>query len=90
MLQIETDQQQQGLCLKGELDAHTLHTIWSQQKDLLTLVKRIDVTDLVRVDSSGLALLVYFCHQYRVKLIGVSAQLQALIELYDLKKLLDE
>ncbi|MDF7666455.1 phospholipid ABC transporter substrate-binding protein [Orbaceae bacterium ESL0727] len=85
MSQIETEKQQDTLYLIGELDTNSLNTIWRKQPDLLSAVTSVDVSKLVRVDSAGLALLVYFCNAYNVKLQGINPQLQKLIELYDLE-----
>lgn len=85
MSRITTEKQQNILYLKGELDAHSLSDIWSIQNTLLKEVKKIDVAQLIRVDSSGLATLVYFCNKYNVTLDSVNPQLLTLIALYDLQ-----
>lgn len=85
MSRITTEKQQDILYLKGELDAHSLNDIWSIQNTLLKEVKKIDVAQLIRVDSSGLATLVYFCNKYNVTLDSVNPQLLTLIALYDLQ-----
>lgn len=85
MSRITTKKQQDILYLKGELDAHSLSDIWSIQNTLLKEVKKIDVAQLIRVDSSGLATLVYFCNKYNVTLDSVNPQLLTLIALYDLQ-----
>lgn len=85
MSRITTEKQQDILYLKGELDAHSLSNIWSIQNTLLKEVKKIDVAQLIRVDSSGLATLVYFCNKYNVTLDSVNPQLLTLIALYDLQ-----
>lgn len=90
MSRITTEKQQDILYLKGELDAHSLNDVWSIQNTLLKDVKKIDVAQLIRVDSSGLATLVYFCNKYSVTLDGVNPQLQTLIVLYDLQPVIQE
>ena len=85
MSRITTEKQQDILYLKGELDAHSLSDIWSIKNTLLKEVKKIDVAQLIRVDSSGLATLVYFCNKYNVTLDSVNPQLLTLIALYDLQ-----
>ena len=90
MSQITTEKQQDILYLKGELDAHSLNDVWSIQNTLLKDVKKIDVAQLIRVDSSGLAALVYFCNKYSVTLDSVNPQLQTLIALYDLQPVIQE
>ena len=90
MSRITTERQQDILYLKGELDAHSLNDVWSIQNTLLKDVKKIDVAQLIRVDSSGLATLVYFCNKYSVTLDSVNPQLQTLIALYDLQPVIQE
>ncbi len=51
---------QETLVLQGELDRETLLPLWQQRETLLADKSRIDVSQLQRVDSSGLALLVHF------------------------------
>ncbi|MCX8726731.1 STAS domain-containing protein [Gilliamella sp. B2838] len=85
MSRIKADKQYNVLYLKGELDAHSLNEIWSTQHSILNGVTTIDVAQLTRVDSSGLATLVYFCTKYQTKLMGINPQLQTLIALYDLQ-----
>ncbi|OCG06648.1 hypothetical protein A9G13_10335 [Gilliamella sp. wkB178] len=88
MSRISAENQQQVLYLKGELDAHSLNEIWATQKSLFNGTKSIDVAQLTRVDSSGLATLVYFCIKYQLQLTGINPQLQTLIALYDLQPVL--
>lgn len=71
------------LSLKGDLDVSTLTSLWLM-KDQLAAVERINVAELGRVDSSGLALLTCFCTQQNIKLINLTPQLELLVDLYDL------
>lgn len=89
MSRILVENQQDVLYLKGELDAYSLNEIWTSQSTHLNGSKSIDVAQLTRVDSSGLATLVYFCIKYKAKLTGINPQLQTLIELYDLQPVID-
>jgi phospholipid transport system transporter-binding protein len=89
MSRIKSEKQQDVLCLQGELDVHSLNDLWSTQNTILNSVKYIDVGQLTRVDSAGLATLIYFCNQYDVKLKGINPQLQTLITLYDLQPVLN-
>ncbi|MCX8583982.1 MULTISPECIES: STAS domain-containing protein [unclassified Gilliamella] len=89
MSRIQAEKQQNALNLIGELDFHSLNDLWIAQDTLLSNVSHIDVSKVTRVDSSGLATLVYFCNQYNVKLTGISPQLQTLIELYDLQTVIN-
>ncbi|MWP50080.1 MULTISPECIES: STAS domain-containing protein [unclassified Gilliamella] len=88
MSRIKTEKQQEILSLQGELDVHSLNDLWSIQNTILNGVKYIDVAQLTRVDSSGLATLIYFYNKYHVKLKGINPQLQTLITLYDLQPVL--
>ncbi|SCB77125.1 phospholipid transport system transporter-binding protein [Gilliamella bombicola] len=89
MSRIKTEKQQDILCLQGELDVHSLNDLWSTQDSILNGIKCIDVEQLTRVDSSGLATLIYFCNKYHVKLKGINPQLQTLITLYDLQPVIN-
>jgi phospholipid transport system transporter-binding protein len=84
--------QQQGdvLYLKGVLDRDTLNQVWQQGSSLLDMISNIDVTELTRVDSAGLALLVNYCLNFNLQLIGINAQLRTLIQLYNLEKVITE
>ncbi|AHM71913.1 lipid asymmetry maintenance protein MlaB [Yersinia hibernica] len=82
--------QRETLILQGELDRETLLPLWQQRGVLLADKTCIDVSQLQRVDSSGLALLVHF-RELRSKqgvsltITGVSDRLSTLIELYNLR-----
>ncbi|OCG59335.1 MULTISPECIES: STAS domain-containing protein [unclassified Gilliamella] len=89
MSRITTEKQQDVLCLFGELDVHSLNDLWSTQNTILNGIKHIDVGQLTRVDSSGLATLVYFCNKYNVGLKGINPQLQTLLTLYDLQQVIN-
>ncbi|OVZ95376.1 lipid asymmetry maintenance protein MlaB [Yersinia alsatica] len=85
--------QQETLVLQGELDRETLLPLWQQRETLLVGKTHIDVSQLQRVDSSGLALLVHF-RELRSKqgvsltITGVSDRLSTLIELYNLRQII--
>ena len=87
------------LVLQGELDRETLLPLWQQREALLAGKTRIDVSQLQRVDSSGLALLVHFrelhfLHEPQSKpgvslmITGVSDRLSTLIEVYNLQQII--
>jgi phospholipid transport system transporter-binding protein len=85
--------QQETLVLQGELDRETLLPLWQQREALLADKTHIDVSQLQRVDSSGLALLVHFREQQSKRGIsltvtGVSNRLSTLIELYNLQQVI--
>ncbi|WP_145513302.1 lipid asymmetry maintenance protein MlaB [Yersinia massiliensis] len=85
--------EQDTLVLQGELDRETLLPLWQQREVLLADKTHIDVSQLQRVDSSGLALLVHF-RELRIKqgtsltITGVSDRLSTLIELYNLRDII--
>lgn len=82
-IQLDTD----GILhLKGELDSNNLSQLWhSDVVDGKLHVNAIEVSKLIRVDSSGLALLVYISINNGCKLVNINSQLKTLIELYDLQ-----
>ncbi|CAI1173908.1 Probable phospholipid ABC transporter-binding protein mlaB [Serratia proteamaculans] len=87
------ESQQQTLILRGELDRETLLPLWEQRETLLADKTVLDVTQLQRVDSSGLALLVHLREQQcqrgvELKISGVSDRLKTLITLYNLQAIM--
>lgn len=85
--------QQQILVLRGELDRETLLPLWQQREILLADKNAIDVAQLQRVDSCGLALLLHLRQQQHLqgaelKILGINERLQTLINLYNLQQLI--
>lgn len=85
--------QGQTLILQGELDRDTLLTLWQQRQPLLEGVRFLDVSDLRRVDSAGVALMLHFYHYQQQRgatlaLTGVTDRLRTLIALYKLQAIL--
>lgn len=81
---------QQCLILNGCLDRETLLPLWEQRESLLKGVTCVDVAQLERVDSSGLALLVHLRdfagrHGVELQISGITDRLRTLVELYNLK-----
>lgn len=81
------------LILRGELDRETLLPLWQQRFALLEDKTAIDVAQLQRVDSSGLALLVHLCEQQRqrglaLKFSCVTDRLKMLVALYNLQAII--
>ncbi|EIC86668.1 lipid asymmetry maintenance protein MlaB [Serratia sp. M24T3] len=81
---------QQCLILSGCLDRETLLPLWEQRESLLKGVTCIDVAQLERVDSSGLALLVHLRdlagkHGVELQISGITDRLRTLVELYNLQ-----
>jgi phospholipid transport system transporter-binding protein len=84
---------EQTLFLHGVLERDTLLPLWQQQETVLANKTTIDVSQLQRVDSAGLALLLHLCnpqstHKGSLKIAGRTKQLQELISLYNLQALL--
>ena len=87
------ESQQQTLILRGELDRETLLPLWDQRERLLADKTALDVSQLQRVDSSGLALLVHLRELQRqrgveLKISGATDRLKTLIALYNLQAIL--
>lgn len=80
------------LSLQGELVHNSLLPLWLQRDQLLQGVERIDLGQLSRVDSAGLALLVQLKSLYPAEsplhLLAISSPLQSLIALYNLQDIL--
>lgn len=77
------------LALHGELDQDFLVPLWDARKEATLGVSVIDLGDLRRVDTAGLALLVHLVELIRsqgrtVTLEGVSEKLTTLKGLYNL------
>lgn len=84
------ESEQQTLILRGELDRETLLPLWRQRDALMADKTAIDVAQLQRVDSSGLALLLHLQEEQRqrgvaLKISGVTERLKTLIALYNLQ-----
>ncbi|EFE96434.1 lipid asymmetry maintenance protein MlaB [Serratia odorifera] len=87
------DAQQQTLVLSGDLDRETLLPLWQQRETLLAGKTAVDVAQLQRVDSSGLALLVHLRAQQQrqgveLQIIGATDRLKTLITLYNLQEIM--
>ncbi|CRL43839.1 putative phospholipid ABC transporter-binding protein MlaB [Sodalis glossinidius str. 'morsitans'] len=86
--------QGQTLILHGELDRDTLLTLWQQRQPLLEGIRFLDVSNLRRVDSAGVALMLHFYHYQQqqrgatLALTGVTDRLRTLIALYKLQAIL--
>ena len=69
------ESQQQTLILRGELDRETLQPLWRQRDALMAGKTAIDVAQLERVDSAGLALLLHLQEEQRER--GVALKFSA-------------
>ncbi|HGN0868896.1 phospholipid transport system transporter-binding protein [Providencia alcalifaciens] len=81
------------LAFSGILNRDSLVEFWDKRQTLLTQVEQVDVSALTHVDSTGLAMLVrlkgeYQSQQSHFGIVGVSDNLNTLMELYGVKSLL--
>lgn len=81
------------LAFSGILNRDSLVEFWDKRQTLLTQVEQVDVSALTHVDSTGLAMLVrlkgeYQSQQSHLGIVGVSDNLNTLMELYGVKPLL--
>ena len=81
------------LAFSGILNRDSLVEFWDKRQTLLTQVEQVDVSALTHVDSTGLAMLVrlkgeYQSQQSHLGIVGVSDNLNTLMELYGVKSLL--
>ncbi|AKJ43264.1 lipid asymmetry maintenance protein MlaB [Pragia fontium] len=82
------------LTLSGDLDRETLLPFWNARQQILTSdIHTINVAQLVRVDSAGLAMLVHILDEVsqrpqQFKLAGVTEKLQTLTALYNLQQII--
>ncbi|SUH34712.1 sulfate transporter [Salmonella enterica subsp. enterica] len=75
--------------LAGELDQDVLAPLWDARIEAMTGVTRIDLSQISRVDTGGLALLAHLVNQAKkqgnaVSLSGVNDKVYALAQLYNL------
>ncbi|EGH6236577.1 lipid asymmetry maintenance protein MlaB [Salmonella enterica] len=77
------------LVLAGELDQDVLAPLWDARVEAMNGVTRIDLSQISRVDTGGLALLAHLVNQAKnqgnaVSLSGVNDKVYALAQLYNL------
>jgi phospholipid transport system transporter-binding protein len=77
------------LALRGELDQEFILSLWNARAQATEGVSVIDLNEVTRVDSAGVALLVHFVALIRrqgkeAQLVGKSENLQTLVSLYNL------
>lgn len=82
------------LQLSGELDRDSLLAFWDQRQSLLKEIEVIDVANLTRIDSTGLAMFIQLQGEWqsqghKLVISGISENFQTLIELYGLTSLLN-
>lgn len=72
------------------LECDSLGEIWQQRQALLTGIACLDISELSRVDSAGLALLLHVQNlrpEMPIPLRGISDRLRTLITLYNLQEI---
>lgn len=85
--------EEETLKLIGILDRDSLMSFWDDRHTLLEGKKRLDLSELARVDSAGLAMLVHVQNTPAaggspIVITGVSERLRTLIALYNLNDIL--
>ncbi|HFZ8996127.1 TPA: lipid asymmetry maintenance protein MlaB [Citrobacter freundii] len=77
------------LMLAGELDQDVLNPLWNARTEAMKGVSCIDLSQVTRVDTGGLALLIHLIAQAKkqgnsVLLAGVNDKVYTLAKLYNL------
>ncbi|MXP67822.1 lipid asymmetry maintenance protein MlaB [Pantoea sp. Aalb] len=81
------------LILKGRLERDTLLVLWRRRKNVMNNINIINIAELERVDSVGLALLVHLreiarAHGRKLIFIGITDKLRSLIVIYNLQQII--
>ncbi len=87
--QLSWNRDGERLALRGELDQEFILSLWNARMQATDGVSTIDLSEVTRVDSAGVALLVHFVALIRrqgkaAQLVGKSENLQTLVSLYNL------
>ena len=87
--QLSWNRDGERLALRGELDQEFILPLWNSRAQATDGVSTIDLSDVSRVDSAGVALLVHFVALVRrqgktAQVVGKSENLQTLVSLYNL------
>ena len=87
--QLSWNRDGERLALRGELDQELILPLWNARAQATDGVSTIDLSDVSRVDSAGVALLVHFVALVRrqgktAQVVGKSENLQTLVSLYNL------
>lgn len=77
------------LLLQGELDQDYLVSLWDVREEMTQGVDTIDLSDITRVDTAGVALLMHLVALIRqqgrsVTVTGKSEKMNTLVQLYNL------
>lgn len=88
-MQLNWTRDGERLALQGELDQDTLNGLWDAREQAMQGVSVIDLSDVSRVDTAGLALLIHLVDRTKqpgqaVRLESVSENLRTLAQLYNL------
>ncbi|MDE7590422.1 lipid asymmetry maintenance protein MlaB [Enterobacter bugandensis] len=87
--QLRWSREGKTLRLSGELDQDLLNPLWDKRQEAMQGVTLIDLTDVTRVDTAGVALLAHLVavgkkHGTSVTLRGASDNVVTLAQLYNL------
>ncbi|RTP18815.1 lipid asymmetry maintenance protein MlaB [Enterobacter roggenkampii] len=87
--QLSWSREGETLKLSGELDQDLLNTLWDKRHEAMQGVTVIDLTDVTRVDTAGVALLAHLVAVGKkqgasVTLRGASENVVTLAQLYNL------
>ncbi|MGU3414778.1 lipid asymmetry maintenance protein MlaB [Enterobacteriaceae bacterium C34A] len=77
------------LSLHGELDQDYLVPLWDVREEVTQGIDTIDLSDITRVDTAGVALLMHLVALIRqqgraVSIVGKSEKMNTLVQLYNL------
>lgn len=85
---------QRVLSLSGVLDSASLLPFWQQRQQLLHDIDVLDLSELSRIDSAGVAMLVHLRHASddvaRLAIRGISPALRSLLALYNLQEIIPD
>ncbi|ROP58060.1 phospholipid transport system transporter-binding protein [Enterobacter sp. BIGb0383] len=88
-MQLNWTRDGERLALQGELDQDTLNGLWDVREQAIQGVSVIDLSEVSRVDTAGLALLIHLADRAKqlgqtVRLESASENLRTLAQLYNL------
>lgn len=88
-VQLSWTREGERLALQGELDQDVLNSLWDARVEAMKGITCIDLQDITRIDTAGVALLIHLIdlgkkQGNQVSLEGISENLRTLAELYNL------
>ena len=89
--QLSWSREGEVLTLSGELDQDLLNPLWDKRHEAMQGVTQIDLSDVTRVDTAGIALLIHLVavgkkQGAHVTLAGASDNVVTLAQLYNLSE----